>query len=155
MQCTICVPSELKRLKRTNRNGVLVLARYEGGLILKRDEQNALWMLPCATLIRGEDLPETARRALGEAIGEAIFTVEELCPYYITDDMGEKSGGYAFLADVTEWPAQSESTSRAFSRLPLGSQTAQSALVFGLHRWAGEFFDERLDLDLLGEVGSH
>ena len=154
MQCTICVQSELKRLKRAARNSVLVLARYDGGLILKRDELNALWTLPCAALTRGEDSLETARRALGEAIGEAVFTVRELCPYYITDDTGEKSGGYAFLADVTEWPDQEESTSRVFERLPLGSQTAQSALVFGLHRWAGEFFDERLDLDLLGEVGT-
>ena len=154
MQCTICVPSELKRLKRSNRNSVLVLARHDGGLILQRDELNALWTLPCATLTRGEDAQETARRALGDAIGEAVFTVRELCPYYVTDDAGEKSGGYAFLADVTEWPEQEASTSRAFARLPLGSQTAHSALVFGLHKWAGEFFDERLDLDLLGEVGT-
>lgn len=154
MECTICAQSELKRLRRAPKDRVLVLARCNGGLILQRDELNALWMLPSCAQQRGEDALEAARRALGEAIGEAVFTVSPLCPFYITEEDGTRSGGWAYLADVTDWPEQDENTSRVFTRLPLGSQTAQAALVFGLHRWAGEFFDERLELERLGAIES-
>lgn len=152
MQCTLCVPSELKHRRRAAKDRVLVLARYEGALILKRDALNALWVLPAGTLSRGEDALETARRTLGEAIGEAVFSVEPLCPFYVTEEDGSESGGWAYLADVTEWPDADGGAARAFDRLPLASQMAQSALVFGLHRWAGEFFDERLELSRLGEI---
>ena len=35
--------------------------------------------------------------------------------------------------------------------MPLGSQTAEAALCFGLHRFAGEFFDARLTIERLGQ----
>ena len=152
MQCTIYSQEELKRLRRAARNRVIVLARFGGGLILQRDELNALWMLPSCERQKGEDAPEAARRALGEAIGEAVFEVEPLCAFSVTEEDGKESGGLAFAADVSDWPEQDASASRAFAQMPLGSQVSQAALVFGLHRWAGDFFDERLNLERLGDV---
>lgn len=153
MQCTIYAPGELAKKRIAGKNRVLVLARWEEGLILSRDELNALWALPQGEREKGEGGEEAARRALGAALGEAVFDVSPLCEFTITDEAGKESGGCAYLADVREWPARGEGHARAFVRMPLGSQTAQAALVFGLHRWAGVFFDERLDLQQLGSPG--
>lgn len=151
MQCAIYAPGELAKRRRMDRSGVLVLARYREMLILERDTRNALWRLPGGQTGRGESEEDTARRVLGEALGEAVFDIGPLCGYGITDEDGHERGGRAFLADVHEWPAERESQARAFARLPLGSQTADAALAFGLHKWAGEFFDERLAIERLGE----
>ncbi len=150
MQCTIYAQGELARKRLAGKGLVLVLARWEDGLILARDELNALWTLPEGSRDKGESGEETARRALGSAIGEAVFDVSPLCEFSVLGEAGKESGGCAYLADVREWPAREQAKARAFTRMPLGSQTAQAALVFGLHRWAGVFFDERLDLALLG-----
>ena len=152
MRCTIYAQEELKRLRRTGRGRVAVVARYEGGFLLARDKLNALWRLPQAERRRGEEAEETARRALGEAIGEAVFEVEPLCAFGVTGEDGKESGGLAFLADVTEWPGSETSEAKAFTQLPLGSQTDEAALAFGLHKWAGAFFDERLELERLGAI---
>lgn len=154
MQCTIYAQGELAKKRFIEKGHVLVLARWEDGLILSRDEINALWTLPQGEKDKGESGEETARRALGGAIGEAVFDVSPLCDFTVTDEAGKESGGCAYLADVREWPAKAEAKARAFVRMPLGSQTAQAALVFGLHRWAGVFFDERLDLEQLGSPSS-
>ena len=149
MQCTIYALGEKKR--RVSLDRVLVLARKGEKLILHRDELNALWELPEKALVRGESRDETARAALGEAIGEAVFDVSILCAYTITGEDGRESGGYCYTADVREWQGGEESKSRAFDRLPLASQIKNPALVFALHKWAGEFFDRRLEIERLGQ----
>ena len=154
MKCAIYAPQELRRFRRAARGGVLVLARYGGEMSLRRDELNALWVLPAGTLRKGEDELESARRVLGEAIGEAVFDVQPLCVYAFTEDGGGESAGRAYVADVREWPGEQESAARAFGQMPLGSQTDKAALVFALHRWAGEFFDERLEIERLGDPGA-
>ena len=55
------------------------------------------------------------------------------------------------MADVREWQDEEASKSRTFERLPLASQIKNPALVFALHKWAGEFFDERLEIERLGQ----
>lgn len=149
MQCTIYALGEKKW--RTSLDRVLVLARKGEELILHRDELNALWELPEKALVRGESKEETARAALGEALGEAVFDVSLLCVYTITGEDGKESGGYCCMADVREWQDEEASKSRAFERLPLASQIKNPALVFALHKWAGEFFDERLEIERLGQ----
>lgn len=151
MLCTIYAPGELKKKRRVEKGSVTVLARSRGMLVLRRDEINALWMLPGGMPMKGESAEETVRRVLGEALGEAVFDVKPLCEYSVAGEDGKESGGVAYTADVREWPDEREAHAQAFSRLPLGSQTAQAALVFALHRWAGDFFDERLELSRLGE----
>ena len=101
MQCTIYALGEKKW--RTSLDRVLVLARKGEELILHRDELNALWELPEKALVRGESHEETARAALGEALGEAVFDVSLLCVYTITGEDGKESGGYCYVADVREW----------------------------------------------------
>ena len=120
-------------------------------LILVRDERNALWMLPGGVCQQGEDETEAVRRILGDALGEAVFDVRALCGFGVTEDDGKERAGTAYLADVREWPDERASHAKAFSRMPLGSQTAEAALCFGLHRFAGEFFDARLELERLGQ----
>ena len=154
MNCAIYAMEELRRFRRARRGGVLVLARYGGGLILRRDEINALWVLPGGEKQGGEDENESARRVLGEAIGEAVFDVRPLCAYAFSEEDGGERAGQAYVADVREWPGEAGSSARVFRQMPLGSQTDKAALVFSLHRWAAEFFDERLELDRLGEVAS-
>lgn len=154
MQCTIYAPDELRKKRRIPHQGVIVLSRHAEAPILCRDEINAMWVLPQGMLSRGESAEETARRVLGEAIGEAVFDVSLLCGYTVTGEGGKESGGMAYLADVTEWPSAGTGTARTFERMPLASQVAQPALVFALHRWAGAFFDARLDVERLGQPAS-
>ena len=147
MQCTIYALGEKKW--RTSLDRVLVLARKGEKLILHRDELNALWELPEKALVRGESHGEYF--ALGEALGEAVFDVSLLCVYTITGEDGKESGGYCCMADVREWQDEEASKSRAFERLPLASQIKNPALVFALHKWAGEWFDARITLERLGQ----
>lgn len=150
MQCTIYAPDELRKKRRIPREGMIVLARKGKALILCGDEIHALWTLPQGMPMRGESAQETARRVLGEGIGESVFDVSLLCGYTVTGEDGKESGGMAYLADVTEWPAEQTGHARAFEQMPPASQMAQPALVMALHRWAGAFFDARLDVERLG-----
>ena len=154
MKCAIYTPEELRRFRKAARGGVLVLASAGGRLILKRDEINALWVLPEGALQPGEDELESARRVLGEAIGEAVFEVRPLCAYAYEAAEGGERAGRAYVAEVREWPGEGESAARAFEQMPLPSQMDKPALVFALHRWAGEAFDERLTIERLGDPGA-
>ncbi len=151
MQCSIYALGEVKKRRKRQECGLLVLARYQERFVLVRDEINALWMLPGGRCEKGEDEQEAVRRILGKALGEAVFDVKPLCGFGVTGEDGKERIGLAYLADVHEWPDELASAAKAFTRLPLGSQTAEAALCFGLHRWAGEFFDERLDIEQLGQ----
>ncbi|MGN0759143.1 MAG: hypothetical protein ACI4MU_08120 [Candidatus Ventricola sp.] len=158
MECSIYALGEVKKKRLREARSLLVLARSgsgdgEGGekLILVRDELNALWMLPGGVCQKGEDEAEAARRILGDALGEAVFDVRALCGFGVTEEDGKERTGTAYLADVREWPDERASHAKAFARMPLGSQTAEAALCFGLHRFAGEFFDARLTIERLGQ----
>ena len=150
MECSIYALSEIKKKRRRDARSLLVLARSGEALILVRDTLNALWMLPGGVCQKGEDDAEAARRILGDALGEAVFDVRALCGFGVREEDGRERTGMAYLADVHEWAGERESHAKPFSRMPLGSQTAEAALCFALHRYAGEFFDGRLDIGLLG-----
>lgn len=158
MECSIYALGEVKKKRLREARSLLVLARSGAGdgedgekLILVRDELNALWMLPGGVCQKGEDEAEAARRILGDALGEAVFDVRALCGFGVTEEDGRERTGTAYLADVREWPDERASHAKAFARMPLGSQTAEAALCFGLHRFAGEFFDARLTIERLGQ----
>ena len=89
----------------------------------------------------GDVYKSTEYRVPGPGKAELVFTGED----------GKESGGYCCMADVREWQDEEASKSRAFERLPLASQIKNPALVFALHKWAGEFFDERLEIERLGQ----
>ena len=90
MQVAIYATEEKRR--RAGFDHVLVLARLGEALILRRDRINALWVLPEGRMTRGQSVEETARSALGAAIGEAVFDVYPLCAYGVTDEKGRETG---------------------------------------------------------------
>ena len=153
MQCAIYSLPEMKLRLRLEKKGAVVLARYRGMLILRRDPEKDVWTLPYATKERGETPEMTARRALAKALGDAEFDVFPLCGYSVTQEDGKERGGVCFTADVYEWPGEIGSGAKAFARLPISSQIENAALTLGLFKWAGDFFDERLDVARLGDVG--
>ena len=147
---------------------MLVLARLGEALILRRDRINALWVLPEGQITRGQSVEETARSALGAAIGEAVFDVYPLCAYgvadpadeaqvdamikaCVADEKGRETGGFCYVADVRDWPDEALDEARAFDRLPLAMQMDRPALILALHKWAGEWFDARITLERLGQ----
>ena len=138
MQVAIYATEEKRR--RAGFDHVLVLARLGEALILRRDRINALWVLPEGRMTRGQSVEETARSALGAAIGEAVFDVYPLCAYGVTDEKGRETGGLCYVAEA-----------RAFDRLPLSMQMDRPALILALHKWAGEWFDARITLERLGQ----
>ena len=102
-------------------------------------------------MTRGQSVEETARSALGAAIGEAVFDVYPLCAYGVTDEKGRETGGLCYVADVRDWPDEALDEARAFDRLPLAMQMDRPALILALHKWAGEWFDARITLERLGQ----
>ena len=149
MQVAIYATEEKRR--RAGFDHVLVLARLGEALILRRDRINALWVLPEGRITRGQSVEETARSALGVAIGEAVFDVYPLCAYGVTDEKGRETGGFCYVADVRDWPDEAMDEARAFDRLPLSMQMDRPALILALHKWAGEWFDARITLERLGQ----
>jgi len=153
-QCAIYALAEMKKKLRMDKKTLVVLARYNEKLVLLRDEHRALWVLPSGQKEKSEKTPEEAvRRIVSGALGEATFDVRLLCGYGVTGEDGKERGGYCYLADVRHWRSD-WGKARVFEHLPIASQMADPALVVGLHRWAGDFFDERLDIDRLGEIAS-
>ena len=136
MVCTIYTPEELCKKRSYSKDRVVVLARFRGGLILVPHENS--WALPETSPVRGESMEETAQRALGAAMGEAVFGVRLLSGFTVTGPDGREAGGYAFLADVETWPDEGAAGAEAFDPLP--EEIAEKALVYGLRRWAWPFF---------------
>ena len=154
MECAIYALHEMKKKLLLKKKSLLVLARHQGRLILLWDEPRALWTLPGGQQGRMETREAAVRRILGEVLGEAEFDVELLCGFGVTGEDGKELGGFAYVADVKAWDGEWSGKARAFERMPLASQLADAALVLGLHKWAGDFFDERLELERLGSVAS-
>ncbi len=141
-----------KRMPRSGRAGVLVLARVDGALLLQRRETDGPWSLPSGETAAGEDALESARRVLGEAMGEAEFDVTPLCAYQTDGPDGRAVRGRAFLADVYAWPDREHAQARAFEPLPPPEMLEGGALARGLRRFAGEFFDPGLAPQRLGQI---
>lgn len=154
MQCAIYALHEMKKKLLLKKKNLLVLARYDGKVILQWDEPRALWTLPGGQRAKGETQIAAVRRILSEALGEATFDVELLCGFGVTGEDEKELGGFAYVADVHDWGGEWAAKTRAFERMPLSSQLADPALVLGLHKWAGDFFDERLELERLGDVAN-
>lgn len=153
-QCAIYALAEMKKKLMMDKKELVVLARYRGKLMLVRDQHRALWVLPSGKKEKGEKTQEAAaRRIVENAMGEATFDVKLLCGYGVTGEDGKERGGYCYLADVRSW-SEDRGRACAFERLPIAAQMADPALVVGLYRWAGDFFDETLDIDRLGEIAA-
>ena len=153
-QCAIYALAEMKKKIRMDKKSLVVLARCNNKLILVRDEHRALWVLPSGQKEKGDPSAlEAARRIVYAALGEAIFDVELLCGFGVMGEDGKERGGYCYVADVREWKSD-WGKARMFEQLPIASQLADPALVAGLRRWAGDFFDDQLNIEKLGEIAS-
>ena len=152
MQCAIYELQEMKKKLLLKKKNLLVLARHQGRIILQWDEASALWTLPGGCPAKLETKEAAVRRIMEEALGDAQFDVELLCGFGVTGEDGKELAGYAYLADVRDWKGEYAARARAFERMPLASQLAEAGLVLGLHKWAGDFFDERLEIERLGDV---
>ena len=154
MQCAIYALSEMKKKLLIKKNNLLVLCRHEGKMILLWDEASAMWTLPggqCGTM---ESQDAAARRIVSQALGEATFELELLCGFGLPGEEGKERCGFVYAADVKQWQGEWTVGRRAFDRLPVDSQLANEQLVHSLRKWAGDFFDERLDLERLGSVAN-
>ena len=154
MQCAIYALHEMKKKLLLKKKNLLVLARYQGKIILQWDDARAVWTLPGGQRIKLESGEAAVRRILSETLGDAQADISLLCGFGVTGDDGKELGGFAYLADVREWKGEFTAKARAFERMPLASQLADAGLLLGLHKWAGDFFDERLELDRLGDVAN-
>ena len=154
MQCAIYALHEMKKKLLLKKKNLLVLARYQGKVILLWDEERALWTLPGGQPAKLESREAAVRRILGEALGDAEFDVQLLCGFGVTGDDKKELGGFAYVADVRGWKGECAAKARAFERMPMNDQLADAGLVLGLHKWAGDFFDSRLALERLGDVAN-
>ena len=150
MQCAIYALSEMKKKLLLKKKNLLVLCRYEGKIILQWDEQRALWTLPGGQCNKLETQEAAVRRIVREALGEAEFDVRLLCGFGVPGEDGKELGGFAYAADVSSWQGEWAGRTRAFDGMPVDNQLADAQLVHSLRKWAGDFFDERLDLERLG-----
>ena len=154
MQCAIYALSEMKKKLLVKKNNLLVLCRHEGKMILVWDEASAMWTLPGGQRGNLESQEAAARRIVSQALGEATFDIQLLCGFGVPGDDGKERCGFAYVADVTQWQGEWTGGKRAFDHLPVDSQLANAQLIHSLRKWAGDFFDERLDLERLGSVAS-
>lgn len=152
MQCAIYALHEMKKKLLLKKKNLLVLCRWKGKFIFVWDEPRAMWTIPGGQRGKGETPDAAAMRIAGETLGEASFDVRPLCGFGVTGEDGAERCGFAYLADVCDWKGEWQGKVRAFDRAPQAAQLVDAALVLGLHKWAGDFFDERLDLERLGDV---
>lgn len=154
MQCAIYALSEMKKKLLLKKKNLLVLCRYEGKIILQWDEARAVWTLPGGQRGKVETQDAAARRIATEALGESALDVQLLCGFGVPGEDGKELCGFAYVADVTSWQGEWGGKTRAFESLPVDTQLADAQLVHSLRKWAGDFFDARLDLERLGDVES-
>ena len=148
-QYAIYALAEMKKKLMMDKKEFVVLARCREKLVLIRDQQRDLWVLPSGQKEKGDRTQEeAARRLVGAVLGEATFDVSLLCGYGVTGEGGKERGGYCYLADVRSW-TEDRGRACAFERLPDASQLADAPLVAGLKRWAESFFGEAPDGDSL------
>lgn len=155
MQCAIYALQEMKKRLLLKKKNLLVLCRHEGKLILTWDEAHSLWALPGGQCGKIETQEAAVRRIVSETLGDAVFDVKLLCGFGVPGEDGKELCGFAYVADVTQWKGEWSGKNRAFERLPVDEQLADAQLVHCLHKWAGDFLDERLDLDRLGDVARY
>lgn len=94
MACKLFDINTLKKYKF-----VVVLSRYEEGILLSRHRKRDTWETQGGHIERGESPLEAAKRELYEESGAVDFTLEPLCDYYVGDDVSG-AGGMVFTADI-------------------------------------------------------
>lgn len=145
MQYTIYAPGEIRKKIFMNKDGVLVLARCGRRLVLLRDEASGLWTTARGERRKKEKPDDAARRVLCEALGCEEVELRPLCDYVCKEKKRRAFGGRAYLASVYEWePAE---PAALFEKAPSAEEWLEPGLLLGAYQWAGDFFDDTLQID--------
>ncbi len=105
----------------TDQRFVVVISRMNGEYLFSRHKNRTTWETQGGHIEPGETPLEAAKRELWEESGAQEFTIEPLCDYYATDDIGAASGVVfkAEIASLGRIPENSEmAETRSFSERP-------------------------------------
>ena len=100
---------------------VVILSHMNGKYLLSRHKDRVTWETQGGHIEAGETPLEAAKRELWEESGAVEYTIEPLCDYWASDDIGWATG-VVFRAEITKLeaiPAESEMAQvQLFDTLP-------------------------------------
>ena len=100
---------------------VVILSEYQGKILLSRHKNRTTWETQGGHIEPGETPLDAAKRELWEESGALEFTIEPVCDYYASDEIGHATG-VVFRANITalgEIPQMSEMAEvKSFSERP-------------------------------------
>ena len=80
---------------------VVILSHMNGKHLLSRHKDRATWETQGGHIEAGETPLEAAKRELWEESGAVKYTIEPLCDYWASDDIGWATG-VVFRAEITK-----------------------------------------------------
>lgn len=95
---------------------VVVLSHMDGKYLLSRHKARTTWETQGGHIEPGETPLEAAKRELWEESGAIEYTIEPLCDYWASDDIGWATG-VVFRAEITK-----------LGEIPQGSEMAEVRL---------------------------
>lgn len=105
----------------TDQRFVVILSHMDGKYLLSRHKARETWETQGGHIEPGETPLEAAKRELWEESGAVEFTIEPLCDYWASDDIGSATGS-VFRAEIKRLetlPAESEMAEvQLFEELP-------------------------------------
>lgn len=95
---------------------VVILSHVNGKYLLSRHKDRTTWETQGGHIEPGETPLEAAKRELWEESGAVEYTIEPLCDYWATDDIGWSTGA-VYRAEIT-----------GLGPIPAGSEMAEVQL---------------------------
>ena len=95
---------------------VVILSHMNGKYLLSRHKDRVTWETQGGHIEAGETPLEAAKRELWEESGAVEYTIEPLCDYWASDDIGWATG-VVFRAEITK-----------LQDIPKGSEMAEVKL---------------------------
>ena len=85
----------------TDQKFVVILSHMNGKYLLSRHKDRVTWETQGGHIEAGETQLEAAKRELWEESGAVEYTIEPLCDYWASDDIGWATG-VVFRAEITK-----------------------------------------------------
>lgn len=132
----------LGRVEEYKISFVVIVAKYQGKLLLVRHRDRSNWEIPGGHIEHGEKIDDAARRELFEETGAAVFNVTPVCIYSV-DVKEVKSFGQIYYAEIIklgELPEMEIVEVKPFNELPenLTYPLIQPKLLRKVREWEGE-----------------
>ncbi len=101
---------------------VVVVAEYEGRLLLSRHKKRDTWETQGGHVEAGETPMDAARRELAEESGAVKFDIFPVCDYYGYNKYGSANGAVfrAEIYEMGELPESEMAETRLFDEIPDG-----------------------------------